>query len=100
MKCCSDMLCHYGNSKSDQVTLMVRNKQVCVSKPEHERAQRLLNASLHTSDATYGFCIAQGLLQSMGCADDAVLLTQSFTLPFAYHRNQENICGHSINICR
>ena len=68
------MLCHYGNSKSDQVTLMVRNKQVCVSKPEHERAQRLLNASLHTSDATYGFCIAQGLLQSMGGADDAALL--------------------------
>lgn len=59
---CFDILCCYGNYKSDQVTHMVCNVQACVLKHELERDQNLLNVTLHTRNATDDSPGTQGLL--------------------------------------
>lgn len=53
------LMCH---SKSDQITFMVCNIQVCVSKCELERDQNVLNVSSHTRNATDDSFCGQGLL--------------------------------------
>lgn len=91
------LMSHY---KSDQITFMVCSMKVCVSKREPERDQNVLNVSSYTSNATKGWL----LLWSGSSPEKHRMMSimqwfwQFHTL--SYHGNQENICGHSINICR
>lgn len=91
------LMCHY---KSDEVTFTVCNIQVCVLNCEPERDQNVLKMWVCTQvmPQMTPFVVRVFSWKAQDDVYDIISGFDSFTL--SYRRNQENICGHSINFCR